>query len=431
MGSKRSPVTRVTQRLQPIFRALSSRNYRLFFAGQGISLIGTWMSQVATIWLVYQLTNSPFLLGLVGFASQVPNFIMAPFGGLLVDRWNRHRLIIIMQVLMMLITLTLAALTLTHTLQMWHIFVLSAFQGIVRAFEIPARQSFVVEMVERREDLGNAIALNSSIFNGARFVGPAIAGLLLSLVGAGICFLIDGMSYIAVIMALLAMNVKPRERMIINANPWQHLKEGFLYAVNFLPSRTLLMLLSLISLMGMPYTVLIPVFAIKILRGDAQTLGFLMAAAGVGALIAAVYLSAKTTVRGLEEMIAIAPAILGLSLIIFALSRSTELSLLMMFAVGFSSILQVAASNTILQTIIDDDKRGRMMSFYTMSFMGMMPIGNLLAGTLADQIGVSFTLSIGGIVCILGSYWFYQILPQFQKIIYQIYHETGVLSPSI
>ncbi len=271
-------------KLQPVLRALNSRSYRLFFTGQAISLIGTWMTQIATIWLVYHLTNSALWLGVVGFSSQIPSFILAPFGGILVDRWNRNRILLTTQILSMIQSLALAVLAITGIIHIWHLVVLSIFQGFITAFDSPARQAFVTEMVERQEDLGNAIALNSSIFNGARLVGPAIGGLVIASLGAGICFLIDGLSYIAVIAGLLAMRLKPREIAVQTTNVWQRLKEGFLYAFGFPPIRAILLLVAVFSFMGMPYTTFVPIFATNILHGGSETLGFLMAASGVGAL---------------------------------------------------------------------------------------------------------------------------------------------------
>jgi MFS family permease len=414
-------------KLKPILRALESRNYRLFFTGQAISLIGTWMTQLATIWLVYKLTNSAVLLGIVGFSSQIPSFVIAPFGGILVDRWNRHRILIITQILAMIQSLALAALALTGIINIWHIILLSLFQGFINAVDAPARQAFVIEIVEKKENLGNAIALNSSIFNGARLVGPAIAGLLIASVGAGMCFLIDGLSYIAVIAGLLAMKLKPRTINPQTANVWQRLKEGFTYAFGFPPIRAILLLLALFSFMGMPYTVLIPIFATKILNGGSETLGFLMAASGIGALMGGIYLSSRQSVIGLEKILAFSPAIFGTGLIIFSLSRVLWLSLLMMLVIGLGAILQIASSNTLLQTIVDDDKRGRVMSLYTMAFLGTLPFGNLIAGSLASKIGAPNTLVIGGAFCILGSFLFVRKLPALRLLVKPIYTEIGLL----
>lgn len=417
-------------KFQPILRALNSRNYRLFFAGQAISLIGTWMTQIATVWLVYHLTNSAWWLGVVGFASQIPNFIISPFGGILVDRWNRHRILIITQILAMLQSLALAVLAMTGIIHISHIILLSIIQGLITAVDSPARQAFVTEMVERKEDLGNAIALNSSMFNGARLVGPAVAGLVIASAGAGVCFLIDGLSYLAVIAGLLAMKLKPRKIPEQTIDVWQRLKEGFIYAFGFPPIRAILLLLALFSFMGMPYTILVPIFATQILKGGPETLGFLMAAVGVGALTGAIYLSSRQSVLGLGKIIAFSPAVLGLALIIFSQSRSVWLSLLTMLFVGCGSILQIASSNTILQTIVEEDKRGRLMSLYTMAFLGTLPFGNLAAGALANQIGAPNTVMIGGIFCILGSLVFAKQLPELRRLVRPVYHKIGVLSKS-
>jgi MFS family permease len=415
-------------RLKPSLRALESKNYRLFFTGQAISMIGTWMTQVAMIWLVYHLTNSALLLGIVGFSSQIPSFVIGPFGGIFVDRWNRHRILVTTQILAMIQSLALAVLALTGIIQIWHIILLSIFQGFINAFDAPARQAFVMEMIEKKEDLGNAIALNSSMFNGARLVGPAIAGLVIASVGAGMCFLIDGVSYIAVIASLLAMKIKPRQITVQTTNVWQRLKEGFIYAFSFPPIRAILLLLALFSFMGMPYMVLIPIFATKILDGDAETLGFLMTASGLGALMGGIYLSSRQSVVGLGKVIAFSPAVLGVGLIIFSQSRVLWLSLLMMLIVGCASILQIASSNTILQTIVEEDKRGRLMSLYTMSFLGILPFGNLAAGALASRIGAPNTVMIGGLFCILGSLIFAKQLPKLTRLIRPLYRKIGLLS---
>lgn len=413
----------------PIVRALRSRNYRLFFMGQGISLIGSWMTQTATIWLVYQLTNSPLLLGVVGFANQLPNFILTPFAGVLVDKFNRHRTIVITQVLAMLQSLSLAALALTGTINIWHILILSALQGCISAFDMPARQAFVVQMVEHKEDLGNAIALNSLLFSSARLLGPAIAGFVIATVGAGICFLVDGISYIAVIAGLLAMTLPPQAVRSNQATSsiWSQLREGFNYAFGFPPIRAILLLIALVSGVGMPYTTLTPIFASEILQGGPETLGLLMAASGLGALVAAVYLSSRQSVLGLGKLIAIAPAIFGMALITFALSRVLWLSLLSMMLLGMSLVLQHTSGNTILQTIVDEDKRGRVMSFYMMAFISMVTFGNLLAGTLASHIGAPNTLVLGGLICIAGSLIFIRQLPALRQCIRPIYRRIGIL----
>ncbi|MEH2078880.1 MAG: MFS transporter [Nostoc sp.] len=408
--------------------ALRSRNYQLFFAGQGISLIGTWMTQLATIWLVYDLTKSPLMLGVVGFSSQIPNFFLAPFGGVFVDRFSRYRTLIGTQILAMIQSLTLAVLALTGVIEVWQIIALSLFQGFINALDAPARQAFVPELVEHKGDLANAIAINSTMVNGARLIGPAIGGLLIAGIGAGYCFLIDGLSYVAVIAALLAMKVKPWKNLGTEGNPLQKVKEGFVYAFSFPPIRSVLLLSALVSFMGLQNTILVPVIAEQVLKGGAESLGFLMAASGVGALTGGIYLATRQTILGIGKLIALAPAILGIGLIAFSLSRFLPLSLFTMLFVGLGTILQIAASNTFLQTIVEDDKRGRLMSLYTMSFLGMIPVGNLLGGFLASHIGAPNTLMIDGIACILGSIIFSKQLPALRKIMRPIYEQKGIIT---
>jgi MFS family permease len=418
----------LSARFSPMLRALRSRNYRLFFMGQGISLIGSWMTQTATIWLVYHLSSSALLLGIVGFASQFPNFVLTPFAGVLVDRWDRHRTVVITQILAMVQSLLLAALTLTDTIQVWHLIVLSAFQGCINAFDMPARQSLVVEIVDQRDDLGNAIALNSSIFSSARLVGPAIAGFVIAIAGSGVCFLLDGVSYIAVIAGLLAMRLKkrvtPKEQAVQTI--LQQLREGYNYAFGFPPIRSILLLIALVSFVGMPYTTLTPIFASEILRGGSETLGLLMGASGFGALIAAVYLSSRSSILGLGKIIAAAPAIFGIALIMFAFSQVLWLSLLAMVLLGASLVLQHTSGNTVLQTIVDEDKRARVMSFYMMAFTSTVTFGNLLAGSLASRIGAPTTLAIGGVFCILGSVLFTKQLPAIRRSVRPIYGKLGL-----
>lgn len=414
-------------RLNLIFRALHSRNYRLFFGGQSISLVGTWITRTTTSWLVYRLTSSAFLLGVVGFAGQIPTFLLTPLAGVLVDRWNRHRILVVTQVLSMAQSLALAILTISGIITVWHIITLSILQGLVNAFDMPARQSFVVEMVVDKEDLGNAIALNSSMVNGARLLGPSIAGILIAIAGEGICFLIDGISYLAVIASLLAMRIVPKKVKPQGTDILQGLREGFRYALGFEPTRAILLLLALVSLMGMPYTVLMPIFATDVLHGGSHTLGFLMAASGVGALAGSIYLASRETVRGLGKIIALASAIFGIGLIGFSLSHVFLLSLLLVLVAGFGMMVQMASSNTVLQTIVEEDKRGRLMSFYTMALIGMAPFGSLLAGGLASKIGAPNTVIVGGVFCILGSILFTRKLPALRKIVRPIYVKMGII----
>jgi MFS family permease len=427
MNTKTTFSQEYSNRFKSIFRTLRYRNYRLFFGGQLISLIGTWMQQIAMTWLVYRLTNSPLLLGVVGFASQMPTFLLSPFAGVLADRMNPHRIIITTQTLAMIQAAVLAILTLTGNISVWQIISLSVFLGLVNAFDIPARQTFVLEMIENKEDLGNAIALNSSMFNGARLIGPSIAGMLLVVIGEGMCFLLNAVSFIAVIAALLAMKLPERKQHTHSNGVVRGLKEGFSYAFGFASIRYILLLVALVSAMGMPYTVLMPVFAKDILEGGPHTLGFLMGATGVGAMTGALYLASRKTVVGLGRWIAIAAAIFGVGLIGFSFARVLWLSMGLLFVTGFGMMTQMASCNTILQTIVEDDKRGRVMSFYTMAFMGMAPLGSLLAGSLASKIGAPHTLLISGILCIIGAAMFATKLPVLRKEIRPIYMKIGII----
>ena len=411
-----------------IFRALYSRNYRLFFGGQGISLIGTWMQQIAMSWLVYRLTNSVFLLGLIGFSSQICSFFFSPFAGVLSDRWNRHHILVATQSLALVQAFLLATLTLTGVITVHHLILLSLFLGFVNAFDMPTRQAFVVEMVEKREDLGNAIALNSFMFNGARLVGPSIAGILISILGEGMCFLLNGLSFLAVIIALLAMRMTPHKKEVMRTQVLQEFKEGFIYAFGFPPIRSLLFFLAWVSLVGTANTTLMPVFAKNILGGDSQTYGFLIAAIGVGAIIGAIFLASRTSVLGLGRIIIIASAIFGIGLISFSFSHTLWLSLFLLLLTGFGMMVHMASSNTILQTMVDEDKRGRVMSLYVMAFMGMAPFGSLLAGSLASKIGASNTLIIGGVSCLLGSFMFAKKLPLIREMVRPIYLKKSIIS---
>jgi MFS family permease len=408
-------------------RSLRHRNYRLFFSGQSISLIGTWLTRIATSWLVYRLTHSALLLGLVGFAGQIPTFLLAPMAGVWVDRWNRHRVLVVTQVLAMVQSALLAFFALSGRITVIDVLVLMTLQGFVNAFDMPARQAFVVEMIEDRTDLPNAIALNSSMVNAARLVGPSVAGILIAAFGEGWCFLIDAISYLAVIASLLAMRVTPRPRRPRTSHVWAEFREGFQYVAGFGPIRSVLLLLALVSLMGMPYSVLMPVFASSVLHGGAHTLGFLMAASGLGALCGALYLASRSSVLGLGRIIALSAAAFGVGLVLFSQSRLVWLSLALMFVTGMGMMVQMAASNTILQTIVDEDKRGRVMSFYAMAFFGTAPFGSLLAGGLAQRIGAPNTLLIGGACCIAGALAFTRALPRIRRLVRPIYERLGIL----
>ena len=394
-------------------RALRHRNFQLFFSGQLISLIGTWMQSVAQAWLVYRLTGSSFLLGSVGFASQFPVFVVAPLGGIVADRWNKQRVVIGTQTASMILAFILAGLTLTETVRVWHIFVLAALLGVVNAFDIPGRQSFLVDMVGK-EDLMNAIALNSSMFNGARIIGPAIAGVLVAKIGEGWCFFANGVSYIAVIIGLFLMRVALPVYRKPEASPLAHIIEGFRFVRHTAPIRAILVLLGLVSFVAMPYTVLMPIFADRILHGGARALGLLMGATGVGALLGALTLAAKTGVRGLGRWVALACGGFGVSLILFAYARNLWLSVFFLLPVGFCMMLQMSSSNTLIQVMVPDDLRGRVMAVYSMMFMGMAPFGAFFAGALADRLGAPMTVSLGAIATIGGAALFWLRLPSFR-----------------
>ena len=411
------------------WRALKHRNFRLFFGGQSISLIGTWMTRVATSWLVYRLTGSALLLGTISFAGQIPTFLVAPFAGVWVDRLDRRQVLVWTQTLSMVQSLALAGLTFSHLITIPWILALSVMQGIINAFDMPGRQSFMVQMVEDRRDLSNAIAINSSMVNMARLVGPSLAGMLIAVSSEGWCFLIDGISYIAVIISLLMMRVHiPLVKRQVSSM-FADLKVGWTYVSEFQPVRTILLLFAVVSLMGMPFVVLMPIFAVKVLHGGPHTLGFLMGAMGVGALISALALAARKSILGLVRMIPMAATVFGLGLIGFGLSRVFWLSMLMVLIAGMGMMQGMAGSNTIIQTLVPEDKRGRVMSYYTMAFVGMAPFGSLLAGSLAHVIGAPWTVIVNGGAVLLGAAWFWTQLPAVRREIRPIYREMGILPP--
>jgi MFS family permease len=409
------------------WRALRHRNFRLFFGGQTISLVGTWMTRVATGWLVYRLTGSALLLGTVSFAGQIPSFLLAPFAGVWVDRLDKRQVLVWTQALSMLQSLTLAALTLSGHITIPRLLVVSVMQGCINAFDMPGRQSFMIMMVDDKRDLQNAIAINSSMVNVARLIGPSLAGMLIAVSSEGWCFLVDGISYIAVIASLLMMRLHAPIVRRNASSTFSDLKAGWTYVSRFLPIRTILLLFALVSLMGMPFMVLMPIFAKVVLRGGPHTLGFLTGAMGLGALLSALSLAARRNVRGLVRMIPIAAAVFGAGLIGFGLSRVFWLSMLMVFIAGMGMMQGMAASNTVIQTIVSDDKRGRVMSYYTMAFMGMAPFGSLLAGTMAHRFGAPWTVIINGSVVLLGAAWFASRLPAVRREIRPIYREMGII----
>jgi MFS family permease len=412
---------------QVLLRSLAHRNYRLFFFGQGVSLIGTWMQQIAMSWLVYQLTQSSFQFGLVLFCGQIPALFLAPVAGVLSDRWNRHRLLLLTQSLAMAQAFALAALDYAGVIAVWQVLLLSLFIGVVNAFDMTTRQAFLSEMVEGRDDLHNAIALNSSMVNGARLLGPALGGLLLAQIGAGGCFLLNGISYLAVLAALLAMRLTPRPHPPAHPPLMHGLREGFRYAFGFPPIRALLLMLGLASMAGISYNVLLPEYTDKVLHGDARMLGFLMASSGVGSLAAAVFLASRTTVLGLGKWVMLGSGLMGVALMAFAVKQGLWLTVAQLFVIGFALMIQMASTNSLLQTITDEDMRGRVMSFYTMAFLGMAPIGSLVAGALADWIGTVYTFALNGAACVVGALVFATQRPRLRALVRPIFVRLNIV----
>jgi MFS family permease len=415
------------RRLATTLRALRNRNFRLFTAGQAVSLVGTWMQQVAVGWLVYRLTQSPLLLGLVSFAALAPGFVIAPFAGVLADRYSKHRIIVITQVVMMVQAFALAALVLSDHVTVGWILLLMTVLGIATGFDIPARQSFLVELVDDRADLPNAIALNSSIFNAARLVGPTIAGFAIAAAGEGWVILANGVSYAAVLAALFAMRLAPRPSAAGGEAVLRRLADGFRYAFGFRPIRALLLLVAVVSLLGVPFTVLLPVIATEVLGGGPQTLGLLMAASGFGALAGALYLASRSTVLGLGRVIALSASAFGAALVLLAFSRHILLALPLLAVAGFGMMAQMASSNTVLQTMVDDDKRGRVMSLYSMAFMGMAPFGSLILGAVAQRVGATWAIATGGVACIIAGVVFGRRLPSLRELVRPVYVRRGVI----
>jgi MFS family permease len=426
LPSKASGLGRL--RLPDMVRALRHRNFQLFFSGQLISLVGTWMDNIAEGWLVYRLTHSALLLGVATFAGQVPVFLLAPLGGMIADRWDRRKVVIGTQTASMLIASTLAGLTLAGKITVWEVIVLAACMGSVNAVDIPTRQAFLVEMVGR-DDLMNAIALNSSMFNAARVVGPSIAGLLVAWKGEGWCFLANAVSYIAVIAGLVAMRTEPKVREVHVGSPLDHIAEGFRFVRDTAPIKAILLLIALVSLVATPYAVLMPIFAARILHGNAKTLGVLMGATGVGAVIGALLLAARSGIRGLGRWVAMASGGFGVSLIVFAFSHWYFVSVALLVPVGFFVMVQMASSNTLIQSMVPERLRGRVMSIYSMMFMGMMPLGALLAGWLAGRISAPWTVAIGGMGAIIGAIIFGRNLPKIRVEARQLIMAQGLGQP--
>ncbi|QDR82869.1 H+ Antiporter protein [Sporomusa termitida] len=414
--------------IRQTFRALRHRNYRLFYFGHGLSLIGTWMQRTATIWLVYRLTQSPEILGNVDFTGQIAGVVLIPVAGVLLDRWNRYRVILWTQVLSMVQALTLAALVFAGTVAVWHIVILNTMLGMINSFDMPARQSFISQIVEDKEDLANAIALNSAMFNGARIIGPSIAGLAIAAFGEGLCYLFNGLSYIAILGALLALKLTGQQTVsVTSANILWGLKEGCTYTYHCLPIRMVLLLLALTSLVGFPVMPLMPLFAGQVLGGGPETLGWLMAVFGLGALIGTICLAARKTIVGIEKVIAINSVLFAVGLITFSLSDALWLSLPVAFLMGFGLIAQMASTNTIIQTLVDEDKRGRVMSLYVLSFGGITPIGSLLAGHAAGIIGTPATFFISGLLALAGGIVFAWKLPLWRLAAHPVYRKKGLI----
>ena len=410
-------------------RAFKYHNYRLYFSGQMISVIGTWIQRIAMSWLIYRITGSAWLLGIVGFTSQIPSLILSPVVGVIADRQNRLQLIIITQCLAMLQAFVVAALTISNTIQVWHIISLSLFLGVVSAFDMPTRQAFVQDMIEKKEDLSNAIAMNSLLFNGARLIGPMIAGILVATVGEGICFLLNGLSYIAVIIALFMIRVKKREKPVTQRRFMDDFIDGARYSFGFIPIRYILINMSIIGFFGLPYITLMPIFARDILQGGPKTYGFLMASVGIGALISGSIFAMRRSLRGIGTAIAVSCTVFSIGIILFSLSPVLWLSMIFLVILGFGQITTFASSNTSLQTMADENMRGRVLAFYHAAIMGIAPFGNLIAGAAAEKIGAPNTLLIGGIVCLLGAFHFYLNIPRLRKIVRPIFMQMGVEYP--
>ena len=408
------------------FRALRHRNYRLFFTGQGLSLLGTWLQQVAMGWLIYRLTGSAWLLGVVAFCANVGILLFGNLAGVLADRIDRRRGLLTTQSLMLLQALVLAALVAFGWIQTWHLIVLALWLGTCSAFDVPLRQSLYVHFVEDRGDLGNAIALNSMLVNTARVVGPAIAGLLLAVTSEAVCFALNALSFVAVIVAIARMRWPSHTRGHVATGWWASWVEGARYARSLTPVRTLLVLVAALSWTITPYTSLMPVYAKDIYGGGPHTLGWLLSAAGFGALMSTAYLASRATVRGLGRLIAYAAAMSGAALAAFAYTRVFPLGLLLILLVGGGTILAAASANTILQTIVDDRLRGRVAAFYTLAFLGVAPLGNLAAGAIAGAFGAPVTFALNGTLAVCAAAWYRRRLPAVRDVLRPIYEELGV-----
>jgi len=416
-------------KFKSLIRSLSHRNFRLFFIGQGISLIGTWMQQIAMSWVVFQITGSSFQLGVVLFCGQIPALFLSPIAGVMIDRWNRHRLLLLTQTIAMIQAFVLAALDMTGTIAIWQILPLSILLGVVNTFDITGRQTFLSEMVTDRKDLSNAIALNSSLMNIARLLGPSLAGLLLATTSASVCFLVNGISYFAVLLALLAMQISPHTKKLDTKGLREGLREGFIYAFNFLPIRVILLICGIASMVGSSYNVMLPEFSVQILHGNANTLGMLGSAAGLGALCGALFLASRSSVVGLGRWIWIGLLMMGVGFIAFAYVNQFWTAFAALAVISFGLMVQIAASNTLLQTIVDEDKRGRIMSFFTMAFLGVAPFGSLFTGYISATLGIEFAFIVNGISCLISALAFFLLLPKLRNLIRPIYVRLSIISP--
>ena len=410
------------------FRSLRNRNYRLFFGGHGFSLIGTHMQRVALGWLVYEMTGSALMLGVVAFSREISVALLAPLAGLAADRWDRKKTLFISQLLLTLQAFALAFLVYYDVITIRHIITLSVLHGIIASLEIPVRQAFVVDMIRKKSELANAIALNSSIFNGAMLIGPAIAGIVIAAFGEAVCFFVNAFTYFSMLAALFVIKIKAQKRLDDKTGVLKDMKDGFVYAFDFVPIRYILILVGVVSLVALPYMMLMPIFAGEVLQGGPKALGFLTGAAGLGALTGAIFLASRKSARGLGRVIAASTLILGLALAGFALSRDLRLSLVLIYFAGFGAMIQRSASNIILQTIVDDDKRGRVMSFYVVALVSMLAVGDLLAGSVASIIGAPRMMLAGGLICIGLSYGVYKKLPYIRKFVHPVYARQGIIT---
>jgi MFS family permease len=408
-------------------RALRHRNYRLFFSGQSVSLVGTWITRVATSWLVYRLTGSELLLGIVGFCGQIPTLLLTPFAGVFVDRSDKRRILLVTQVLSLVQSVLLAVLTLTNVITVAHVLILQLFQGAINAFDTPARQALVVDMVEDRADVPNAIALNSSMVNGSRIIGPSIGGVIIAAVGEGWCFALDAVSYVAVVISIVLMRFTPHVASRQPVAVLRELSSAWHYVIDSIPIRSALLLLAIVSIAGVPYTVLMPAIAEQELHGGPNTMGILMAASGVGALFGGIYLASRSSVVGLGRVMLIGTLTFGVSLMLFSFTHTVWLAAPLLACAGGGFIVQMASTNTIIQTIVEERFRGRVMAFYTMAFFGTVPIGSLLSGIAAEHAGAPMTVRLGGLICVASGVWFASQLPMLRTIMRPLYIQRGII----